>query len=136
MKVKQFINCVFLILSLGKRTKGQRPFVLEFNTLDYEYNKELIEIFDLKIIQYHGNSALNATIVFSRDINDFYLDAAIFVPKLKRRPFVLFNATFNGCKFLNGTNDRSFKFANLMYNQFKALKGFPNSCPVEKVERQ
>ncbi|KNC29903.1 hypothetical protein FF38_01687 [Lucilia cuprina] len=110
----------------------KRPFVLEFHSLDYEYNKERVKIFDMKIVEYQGNSALNATVIFARDINDFYLDLKVLVPKKKRRPFVLLNMTVNGCEFLNGINNRYLKFAYFIYNQFKQFKGFPTKCPVEK----
>ncbi|XP_065362094.1 uncharacterized protein LOC135955663 [Calliphora vicina] len=111
---------------------GQRPFVLEFNSLHFEYNKERVKVFDLKILKHNGHSALNGTVIFARDINDFYLDIKALVPKNKRRPWVFLNTTINGCEFLKGINNKRLNIAYIIYNQFKNFEDFPVKCPVEK----
>lgn len=87
----------------------------------------------MKIVNYNNHSALNATVIFSRDIHDFYLDLKALVPKGKRRPWALINTTVNGCEFFKGIKNKGLNLVNIIYSEFRRFDGFPTKCPVEKV---
>ncbi|XP_073841553.1 uncharacterized protein [Musca autumnalis] len=126
---------IFLLCySIGVNGKNpSRPFRVNILEMNYEYNKNLAEIFYLKLFPYRNSNALNGSLILRRDIKEFYLGHSVKTKRANGRTWLLYNVTVNGCDVLQNKLGKQNPIAGAVIQQVKQLiHNVPTRCPAKK----
>ncbi|KNC29900.1 hypothetical protein FF38_01688 [Lucilia cuprina] len=78
--------------------------------------------------------ALNGSIMYKKDLNQFDVTFILTAPKLNGQPWTVLNVTVNGCEYLvksRGNNIK--KFPYFFLSELRVSNpDFPKNCPIEK----
>lgn len=89
---------------------------------------------DLQLVPHKGRNCINGTVIFEKDIKDYFLDFLITIPKSDGKNWTLLNVTLKGCEFIKGLQNKLFTLPNIIFNiKSKENSFYPKKCPIPKV---
>ncbi|XP_061396764.1 uncharacterized protein LOC133332380 [Musca vetustissima] len=102
----------------------QRPFTIDFDTLDYEVNNKIVKNLDFKLIPYKNHQAINGTMLFRTDVNGI---------RILNWNWKIYNVTVNGCDILINKYNKLNVITEAVIQRIKqSMPGLPSKCPLNK----
>ncbi|KAI8126759.1 hypothetical protein CVS40_3498 [Lucilia cuprina] len=125
----------FLLLFILPLLHHSKGWILNFESFSQEYNPDLVEFINFRLINYTNKiKALNGSIMYKKDLNQFDVTFILTAPKLNGQPWTVLNVTVNGCEYLvksRGNNIK--KFPYFFLSELRVSNpDFPKNCPIEK----
>lgn len=107
---------------------------MEIADLNYEFNKNVVEDFYLKVFPYRKSNAFNGSLKLRRDVQEFYVRHWTTSIRRNGRVWTVYNVSVNGCDVLENKAGRQNPIAGAVIKTVRDLIiNVPRKCPLSKV---
>ncbi|XP_005180808.1 uncharacterized protein LOC101897217 [Musca domestica] len=110
-----------------------RPFIMDFDSLNYEFNPRFVKSMNFKLIPYDQHNAVNVSIFFRRIINSMRIIHWVTTVKANGEIWKIYNVTVNGCDIIADQYAKQNTITEAVIKKIREkVPQLPRKCPFTK----
>ncbi|XP_059220568.1 uncharacterized protein LOC131995690 [Stomoxys calcitrans] len=124
---------ILLVLAYIGTSNCLRSFIMDFETLNYEFNPKIMKNVNFKLIDYNKRKAINGSFTLTEELHELQIVHWVAGTKSNGQFWNVYNITLDACKILENTYGKINPLASIFINELKKhMKDLPKKCPFKK----